>query len=190
MNKAIYLIVAFFLILCSCKKDSDESAEAYLSRISANLAQNNVDSLKQIRNDLSQNETDEVRSKLFCLTADSSLRLRAMTLILSQSPENVADTLLAYPSVEFAKEIYNSYTLLNIKEDYKKTTIAAQHKFDALSPDRQALIIVAYMSPEKAGAAMEPGDEKLIKAMQKEYASNPDDLHKFNNFLQFQPETK
>ena len=42
----------------------------------------------------------------------------------------------------------------------------------------------------QAGAAMEPGDEKLIKAMQKEYASNPDDLHKFNNSLQFQPETK
>ena len=184
MTRVLYLLIALMITLSSCTSDkSKEAAGVYVERISRNLAKSDKDSLLKIRDELSQEENDELRSQVFIQTADSSMKLRAMALVLTHSPENVADTVLKYPSTDFATEIHHSYHMLNISNDYKKVTVHTQEKFDALTPDQQALIVVAYMSAEEIAAAIEPGDEALVSAVRKIYNRNPEELTRFNNAL-------
>lgn len=179
-----YASVLLSALMCSCKSSDDNCAKSFVDRISSAMASQSVDSLTKIGDELLQIEDGaDLRSRIFVLTADSSSVLRAMSLILTHNPDCVADSLMAHPSTELAEDVAYSYRLLKRDADYRKMTQRAQDKFSSMSPAEQARFVSSFMKPEECAAAMEPGDEALIEALQKHYASSPDDLQKFNNAL-------
>ncbi len=185
MNILQRLICIFALplfILCSCSSSGDEISD-YVDQISHCLANNQADSLLNIYVELKQRNDIELNKAIYEQTIDSTTRVRAMALVMTHSPQNIADKILAKPTKDFVREIHNAYLILNAREDYKAVMTASQEKFDKMSAEAQAHIISSYLTPEQAAAGMNNDDKQLIEAMRKLYSSNPEDLDLFNEAL-------
>lgn len=182
--RIFYCIIILALMLCSCSL-SDTGAQAYVDAISEAIKKTEPDTaaLKKIRNEISEQHDSELNSAVYNSTHDSTLNVRAMALVLTHAPENVADTLLKKPTKEFAREIYNAYMILGGREDYYKVMSASQSRFDSMEPDAQAAVLASYLTPEQIAAGIEDTDRDLTDALRRFYASRPSDLRRFEQTL-------
>lgn len=170
------------LMLGSCST-GDDSARQYVERIGRYMHSGQVDSLKLIRDELSQDDNRDTRQLIIDITKDSSTDIQAMSLILALNPDEVAHMALDRKDASLLQAVQAAYSSLGCQQNFHDMCNALQSQLDKMDIDTQAMCITSMLTPEQIVRGLQPQDSILVDKISRIYASQPELAKRFETSL-------
>lgn len=182
LSCAIAAAVMLMTAASSCTGDRNDSdrATSYGHRIAANLT--NRDSLLQMRDQLSENENPDVRQRLYDLSCDSTAHFQAAVMVLTMRPDQIAGIIVREPRTGLAAAVAGCYHLMGLDGEYARLRDQTLKNFDGMDTASQAQLVTAIATPEQCAAAVQQGDDALVREIRLHYKGT-DSLRRFDSAL-------
>ncbi len=170
----------------SCACSDTDGGQCYAGRL--RTASADSDSLVYLLQQL-----DADRAGAECLleqTVDSAAEVRAVAIVAAMPPKQAAAYLLANPSRSLITQVWHTYMMLPDHSKASEMSTALLQGFRAMAAGEQAVFLVSVATAAECGTYIEDGDEELVKALRREYASTPDTLAAFECAYRFRQHTR
>lgn len=175
------LLASAMFFSCNSSKEEKADAEVLMRKIARNAY--DPDSVKAVRDIVSQSGNEGLRDELIRSVADSSDMVKASVLAITLLPDEIADSLINNPSRDFADNLRRAYSLLGDDKGLQGLAVSMIEKFNSLPADRKAEFVTAMGTPEECALAIERGDSVLVNEIRNIYSESPELLNRFNNAL-------